>query len=408
MALQRKLSEGPKGEWHIALIPYSTQKIDWKDALSVGFQVRFKSLTQGPKILEFEKAIANYVGVEYAVAVSSATAGLHLSVMALDLEKNSKIVTSPISFVASANSIMYSGLRPVFVDINSSDLNLDLEKVDKAITSDSKIKAVIPVHFAGLPSSEQHLASLKSRYDVRIIEDAAHSLGATYSTGLKVGSCAYSDMTVLSFHPVKSMTTGEGGVITTNDIDFYKKLLRLRSHGIQKLEMNFQNQALGYTAGEKNMWFYEMLDLGFNYRMTEIQAALGLSQLKKLSEFIEKRRLIHDVYRRELADLSNCRPAQSADTSRSSHHLFPIRIDYANLGQSRNTLMQNLKNRGIGTQVHYVPIPLQPFYQRIGYSMGSLTNSYKYYFEALSIPIFSHLKRKKQGRVIEALKDLIG
>lgn len=390
------------------MIPYSTQNANWRDALSVARQVRFKSLTQGPKIQEFEKAVANYVGVEYAVAVSSATAGLHLAVMALDLEKEHKIVTSPISFLASSNSILYSGLRPVFVDINSSDLNLDLAKVELAIASDSKIKAVIPVHFAGLPSNEQQLTSLKNLFGVKIIEDAAHSLGATYASGLRVGSCAYSDMTILSFHPVKSMTTGEGGIITTNDIDLYKKLLRLRSHGIQKLERDFQNQILGYTAGEKNEWFYEMLELGFNYRMTEFQAALGISQLRRLTGFIDKRRQIQNIYRERLREFSNCQPAQSIDTSRSSNHLFPIRVNYSNLDISRNSLMKKLKGRGIGTQVHYVPIPLQLFYQKNGYSMNSLINSYKYYFEALSIPIFPHLKKREQEKVLQALQDFVG
>jgi dTDP-4-amino-4,6-dideoxygalactose transaminase len=369
-------------------------------------QVRFKSLTQGPAINEFEKAIAKYVGVEYAVAVSSATAGLHLAVLALDLAPDSKVVTSPMSFVASSNAILYAGLTPVFVDIDKRSLNLDLGLVEESISTDPRIGAVIPVHFAGLASDALRISKLRDELGIRVIEDAAHSLGASYSTGEKVGSCIGSDMTVLSFHPVKSITTGEGGVVTTNDANLYRTLLRLRSHGIQKIENALLNPILGETQGLRNPWYYEMRDLGYNYRMTEIQASLGVSQLRKLDRFIESRRKFATHYIEELKKFENCQPAQNLDTSLSSHHIFPVRINFTSISNSRLKIMEQLKVRGIGSQVHYLPIPLQPFYQKLGFSMSHLINSYRYYRETLSIPLYPYLGRRAQNKVLKNLLAL--
>ena len=259
------------------MIPYGRHNITWTDALKVFWQVRFRSLTQGKQIENFEKQVATYVGARYAVAVSSATAGLHLAAIALRLPLESKVLTSPISFVASSNSLLYASYKPEFVDIDNKTLNMNIDLLESKILKDKTIQAILPVHFAGLACDMKRIHDIATRHDLRVIEDAAHALGASYENGSKVGSCHYSDMTVLSFHPVKSITTGEGGMITTNDYTLYKTLLRLRSHGINKLDDEFQNPILSKTANLINPWYYEMIELGFNYRMTEIQAALALA-----------------------------------------------------------------------------------------------------------------------------------
>lgn len=389
------------------MIPYGRHSINLLDVLNVLKQLTFNSLTQGSKIAEFEERVANYVGAKFAVAVSSATAGLHLAVLALELPKDAEVVTSPISFVASSNAILYSGLKPRFIDVERETINIDVSLLQEEIEANRNIRAIIPVHFAGLPCDMERLFKLSQPRNLQIIEDAAHALGATYASGKKVGSCEYSQMTVFSFHPVKSITTGEGGMITTNSFELYKKLLRLRSHGINKLDDSFESSLLSNTEGLTNPWYYEMQELGFNYRLTEIQAALGISQLNRLDKFIEKRRFRVDWYRKSLSTFANMKPAQRSSVPSSANHIFPIRINYSNLSSSRAKLINTLKEYGVGTQVHYIPIPLQPFYKKLGYTVDRLPEAISYYNEALSLPLFPKLKKFQQRKVLRVLKKIL-
>jgi perosamine synthetase len=389
------------------VIPYGRQSINLADIASVVKQLAFKSLTQGSKITEFEELLASYVGAKYAVAVSSATAGLHLAVMALDLPGDAEIITSPISFVASANAILYSRHRPNFIDIEKKSLNLDINLVRQEVDSNNRVKAIIPVHFAGLPCDMRSINELSLPKNLKIIEDAAHALGASYANGSKVGSCQYSDMTVFSFHPVKSITTGEGGMITTNSYDLYKKLLRLRSHGINKLDDEFQFKLNSTTDGVVNPWYYEMQELGFNYRLTEIQAALGISQLSRLDKFIAKRAKRVAWYRNAISNTTSFRPAQSCSTLTSAHHIFPIRVNFTKNKLSKAQLLNSLKEKGIGSQVHYIPIPLQPYYQKLRFSTETIPESMSYYQEGLTLPLYPKLKKSQQIKVVKALNQYL-
>ena len=389
------------------MIPYGRHSTSYLDAIRVALQVKKKSLTQGSKVTEFENRVAEYVGAKYAVAVSSATAGLHLAVMALELPTGSEIITSPISFVASSNSILYSGHKPIFIDIDKRNVNLNLELISNEAQRNSKIKAVIPVHFAGLPCNMQQLKSITSREGLGVIEDAAHAFGSRYENGAKVGSCSNSDMTVFSFHPVKSITTGEGGIITTNSLGLYRKLLKLRSHGINKLDDQFKNTILSKTLNDTNPWYYEMHNLGFNYRLTDIQSVLGISQLNRIDTFMEKRRKLRTRYVNALRDNEVITPAQNFETDRSANHIFPVRISFSKIKKSRAQIMYELRKRGIGTQVHYMPIPLHPYYQELEYGIQNLPEAMSYYEETLTLPLFPDLSLKNQSRVIKTLHDVI-
>lgn len=377
------------------------------DSLRVGWHVWRHSLTQGPKISEFEQAVASEVGAQYAVAVSSATAGLHIALEALQLPKNGEVLTSPISFLSSSNSAFYAGLTPRFIDIDPKSLNIDLHKVGAEITSNKNVSAVIPVHFGGLPCDMEVLSEYTKPIGMPVIEDAAHALGASYKCGSKVGSCKYSDMTVFSFHPVKSVTTGEGGVITTNDFEIYQRLLQLRSHGISQLIENFQSPLLSSTNGLRNPWYHEMQRLGYHYRLTEIQAVLGISQMKKLNRYIAKRQSKAELYDLLFANSTILRPAQEIDMYESARHLYVVRINFSASNISRAELMVALKDRGIGTQVHYRPIPQQPFYANLGYDFADYPEALHYYEEALSIPLFPKLRRSQQKYIVKTLTELL-
>lgn len=389
------------------MIPYGKHNVTWGDALKVLWQVRFRSLTQGLQIEKFEQEVAKTVGAKYAVAVSSATAGLHLAALALKLPQGSKVITSPISFVASSNSLLYAGYKPDFIDIDPITLNLDLELIKARLEQDSEIKAILPVHFAGLPCDMERVSEISRKYNLRVIEDAAHALGARYPSGSKVGSCEYSDMTVLSFHPVKSITTGEGGMVTTNDFVLYKSLLRLRSHGINKLDDEFRDPILSKTAGISNPWYYEMIELGYNYRMTELQAVLGISQLKRLEKFMNKRFRKLTNYSKLIQGIDNVRFAQSCNLIDSANHLMPVRINFANLRISRTTLMNSLRAVGVGSQVHYIPIPMQPYYKALGYDIAQIPEAVSYYEECLSLPLFPDLTNSEQRKVVRELSKLL-
>jgi UDP-4-amino-4,6-dideoxy-N-acetyl-beta-L-altrosamine transaminase len=388
------------------LIPYSRQTVSFFDALYVARQIKFKSLTQGLKIDNFEEKVAKYVGARFAVAVSSGTAGLHLAHLALGQAPGSKVITSPISFVASANSIIYAGQEPIFIDINPNTGNISVEKLREAI-SRHQIKTVVPVHYAGFPCEMEKIFDICQKESIHIIEDAAHALGAQYSTGEKIGSCKYSDLTVFSFHPVKSITTGEGGIITTNNEDLYLKLIKLRTHGIAKNDQPVQNKILGLTNGRRNAWYYEMEQLGFHYRLTEIQAALGISQMRKIDKFISKRRKLAKRYNKSFKKLKNIEILKSNENMIGAFHLYPIKIKFDKIIISKNDLIQGLKKIGIMSQVHYIPIPLHPYYKNLGYTVAELPNAIDFYHRILSIPIYPGLSILKQRKVIRSLNKLI-
>ena len=388
------------------MIPYSKQSISMTDALRVARQVKFKSLTQGNQIKEFENLVADYVGSKYAVAVSSATAGLHLAHLAIGHPIGSNIATSPISFVASANTIIYAGHKPFFVDIDFDSGSMSVDKLTDLINQ-IKVSTVVPVHYAGLPCDMKRIHELCKENKINIIEDAAHALGANYSSGEKVGSCTYSDMTVFSFHPVKSITTGEGGMITTNNENLYDKLLKLRTHGIQRKEVDFQNKILGYTDSQPNLWYYEMDSLGYHYRLTEIQAMLGVSQMKKIDRFMKKRQAIAQRYDKYLTNITNIKKSQGKNGGISAYHLYTIKVDFTKIKMSRNDLMNKLRKNGIVTQVHYIPIPLHPYYKELGYDVENLPNTMNFYFQVLSIPIYPKLSIINQFKVYKTLKKLL-
>ena len=388
------------------MIPYSKQSISIIDALRVARQVKFKSLTQGNQIQKFENSVADYVGSKYAVAVSSATAGLHLAHLAIGHPIGSNVATSPISFVASANTIIYSGQTPFFVDIDFDSGSMSVDKLTDLINQ-TKISTVVPVHYAGLPCDMKRIHEVCKEKNISIIEDAAHALGATYDSGEKVGSCTYSDMTVFSFHPVKSITTGEGGMITTNNKKLYDELLKLRTHGIERKEVGFQNKILGYSDGQPNLWYYEMDSLGYHYRLTEIQAVLGYSQMKKIDKFMKARQSIAKRYDKYLSNIKNIKKSQSKNNGGSANHLYTIKIDFAKIKSSRNDLMNKLREIGIVTQVHYIPIPLHPYYKRLGYDVDNLPNTMNFYFQILSIPIYPKLSILKQFKVYKNLNKLL-
>lgn len=389
------------------MIPYGRHQIDEDDISAVADVLRRGALTQGPKVAAFEQAIAERVKAQFAVAVSSGTAGLHLACLAAGLGAGDCVITSPITFVASSNCALYVGASPSFADIDPSTLNLSASALRSLLGSIPGRLAVIPVHFGGLPCDMADIAALAKKNNSIVIEDASHALGAAYLDGSPVGNCRYSNMTVFSFHPVKLIAAGEGGMITTNDEELYRRLVKLRNHGITRSANDFILQDQAYEDGELNPWYYEMQDLGFNYRITDIQCALALSQLTKLDRFLERRRQIATQYDQAFSRLPNVSLPQNNLRGSSANHLYVLRIDFAALRKTRRTVMRALAELGIGSQVHYIPVNLQPIYQRLGFVSGAFPESEAYYKEALTIPLFSAMTNEQVERVISGVRQVL-
>lgn len=382
-------------------IPYGKQSIDEVDIQAVVDAISSEWISLGPRISEFEKKVAHYCGAEYAVAVSSGTAALHLAALASALGQGKRFWTSPISFVASANCGLYAGAEVDFVDINPGTYNMDIDELEKKLQWAKKEgvlpNVLIPVHFAGLSCPMKRISELGSYYSFKIIEDACHALGGDY-LGEKVGCCRYSDMVVFSFHPVKSITTGEGGMVLTNNAELYERLQSLRNHGITR-----DPDVLIENHGP---WYYEQHDLGFNYRITDIQSALGSSQMDRIDEFIAKRRKLAVLYDEHLEPLPVHTQVQDPD-SISARHLYVIRLNTESLEFNRRQVFEGLREAGIGVQVHYIPVPMQPYYRNLGFRLEAFPESKKYYEEAITLPLYPMLKREEIEKVVYTVKKLL-
>ena len=381
------------------MIGYGHQYIDDSDIEAVVNVLKSDFLTQGPAVTQFEQEICKITGAKYCVSVSNATAGLHIAVAALELEEGSEGITTPNTFLASSNCMVYNNVKPVFADINPVSYNIDPEEIKKHVTG--KTRLLIPVHFAGLPCEMEKISEIAKKHNLHVIEDAAHAIGSQYADGTYVGNCKYSDMTVFSFHPVKTITTGEGGAVTTNDEKLYQKLLMLRSHGTTKDE-----KLLTKNPGP---WYYEMQSLGFNYRMTDMQAALGYSQLQKLFFFKKKRREVVAMYNKAFTGMKYLKTPTEPETVSSCFHLYATQIDFTALGKTRSQVMAELREKGVGTQVHYIPVPTQPFYKNtFSYKDGDYPKAERYYEQELSLPLYPGLSDNDVNMVIKAIKEVIG
>ena len=384
------------------MIPYGRQEISEEDVRAVSKVLRSDFLTQGPQLPLFEKTVASYCGAKYSVAVNSATSALHIACLALDLGESDWLWTSPNSFVASANCGLYCGAKIDFVDIDLQTYNLCAEKLEQKLIQAKKEnklpKILVSVHFAGQSCDMKKIFDLSKKYEFSIIEDASHSIGGKY-LDKPIGGCQYSSITIFSFHPVKIITTAEGGMATTNSAILADKMNLLRSHGINRDQSLMKNTNHG-------PWYYQQIDLGFNYRMTELQAALGISQMERLDEFILKRHILQEKYDSLLAGLPVVRPYQAHD-SYSALHLYPIQITLDNNCKSRKQVFIELRDKNIGVNVHYIPIHTQPYYQQLGFKEGDFPNSEYYYSRAISIPLFQAMTSNQQDAVADALKSVL-
>lgn len=381
------------------LIPYGRQSIDKKDIRAVIDVLKSDWITQGAKIDEFEKRIAEYCGAKYAVCVSSGTAALHLACLAGGLKKGDEAITTPITFVATPNSVLYAGAMPVFADIEDETLNINPTEIERKITK--KTKAILPVHFAGLPCKMAEIQEIAKRNGLIVIEDACHALGSRYKCHdewVKVGSCRHSAMTVFSFHPVKHITTGEGGAITTNNKRLYEKLKALSTHGIYK------TQAMTKKHGS---WYYEMRDLGFNCRITDFQCAMGISQLEKIDQFLSKRRLLANFYNDAFNGITGLRICGNLPHMYHAYHLYTLRVDYPFFRVSREKAVSGLREKGILVQVHYIPVYWQPYYRQLGYKKGLCPVAEELYKAELSIPIFPGLNKSDAKKVVSGIFEIL-
>lgn len=371
-------------------IPYGRQCIEEDDIQAVVDVLRSDYLTTGPKIAEFENMVASYVGAKYAVAVSNGTAALHIACLAAGITEGDEVITTPITFAASANCVLYCGGTPVFADIDPQTYNIDPDDIRKKITD--RTKAIIPVHLAGQPCDMDEIHQIAKEHGLLVIEDGAHALGAEYK-GKKIGSL--SDMTTFSFHPVKPITTGEGGMVVTNDENLYKRLCLYRSHGITRDEELLQNH--------EGAWYYEQQLLGYNYRMTDIQCALGISQMHKLDRFLARRRELAKRYDEAFSDYADVITPFQLNDINSGWHLYIIQVKNHN----RKEVFEQLRAMGIGVNVHYIPVYRHPYYQQHGYQDIKCKNAEQLYEHMISIPLYPLLKEEEQDVVIGAIRDII-
>ncbi len=380
------------------MIPYGRQNISQDDIDAVIEVLRSDFLTQGPLVPEFEKVVASYCGAKHAVAVNSATSALHIACLALGVGPGDLVWTSPITFVASANCARYCGADVDFIDIDPDTYNMSMdrlaEKLEQAKQQNRLPKVVIPVHLAGQACEMQKLHALSIQYGFRIIEDASHAIGGSYQ-GEKIGSCRYSDITVFSFHPVKIITTGEGGMAVTNDPALVKHMARLRSHGITRYPAEM-------THPPDGSWYYQQIELGFNYRMTDMQAALGISQMRRLDDFVAQRHAIANCYEELLKDAPVTRPWQHPDCH-SALHLYIVRVQAGRMKYNHREVFERMRTDGIGVNLHYIPVYRQPYYERMGFKPADFPEAERYYSEAISVPIYPGLTSDQQREVVTRL-----
>lgn len=385
------------------MIPYGRQDISEADIQAVVEVLRSDYLTQGPAVPAFEKAVADYCGAQYAVAVNSATSALHIACLALGVGKGDSVWTTPITFVASANCALYCGATVDFVDIDPHTYNLSVERLAEKLMHAEKIgnlpKVVIPVHLCGQPCDMAGIHALSQQYGFKIIEDASHAIGGKYKDE-PIGNCRYSDITVFSFHPVKIITTGEGGMAVTNDTTINSQMVRLRSHGITR-------DPAEMTHAPDGPWYYQQLDLGFNYRMTDLQAALGLSQMRRLDEFVAKRHDLAAHYDKLFENSPVTVPWQHAD-SYSGLHLYVIRLPQDKGKFNRREVFERLRTHGIGVNLHYIPIYRHHYYERMGYTPNDFPEAERYYAEAITLPMYPSLTEAQQLEVVRRLITPIG
>lgn len=381
------------------MIPYGRQDISETDIQAVVDVLRSDFLTQGPAVPAFEKAVADYCGAEHAVAANSATSALHIACQALGVGKGDVVWTSPITFVASANCVLYCGAEVDFVDIDPRTYNLSTERLAEKLAQAEKLgrlpKVIIPVHLCGQSCDMAGIHELGQRYGFKIIEDASHAIGGKYKDE-PIGNCRYSDITIFSFHPVKIITTGEGGMALTNDENLTKRMQLLRSHGITRDPAQMTQEADG-------PWYYQQIELGYNYRMTDIQAALGISQMQRLDEFVSKRHSIAQRYDELLLNMPVVTPWQHPD-SYSSFHLYLIRLQLGKINKTHRQVHEALRAEGILVNLHYIPVYRQPYYEKMGFRKGYCSEAEQYYTEAISIPMYPGLTQAEQDQVISTFK----
>lgn len=381
------------------MIPYGRQDIDDADIRAVEEVLRSDWLTQGPAVERFERVVAEYCGAPYALAVSNATAALHLACRAIGLGPGDRLWTSPNTFVASANCARFCGADVDFVDIDSTSGNMSVAALERKLAGAQRAgtlpKVVVPVHFAGEPCDMKPIRALAERYGFFVIEDASHAIGGRHE-GEPIGACVHADIVVFSFHPVKIITSGEGGMALTRDQKLYERLVLLRSHGVTRDVGRMEN-------AEQGVWYYEQVDLGYNYRMTDIQAALGASQMRRLDTFVARRHLLAQRYDAELAGLPLVLPTRNP-LNHSALHLYVIRLRLQDIRRTRREVFDFMRSSGIGVNVHYIPVHLQPYYRKLGFNVGDFPNAEEHYRRALTLPLYAGLSAEAQNKVVASLR----